>query len=33
MLASMMVQLETEEEQVKEIERRAGHGRRGNLSS
>ena len=28
MLASMMVQLEAEEGQIKEIERRAGHGRR-----
>ena len=27
MLASMMVQLEAEEEQVREIERRAGRGR------
>jgi len=26
MLASMMVQLEAEDEQIKEIERRAGHG-------
>ena len=32
MLASMMVQLEAEEEQVREMERRAGHGRGGNLS-
>ena len=28
MLASMMMQLEAEDEQIKEIERRAGHGRR-----
>ena len=33
MLASMMVQLEAEEEQVKEIERRTSRGRWGNLSS
>jgi len=28
MLASTIVQLEAEEEQVREMERRAGHGRR-----
>ena len=28
MLASMMAQLEAEEEQIREMERRAGHGRR-----
>lgn len=31
MLASMMVQLEAEDEQLKEMERGVRHGRKGNI--